>query len=154
LDAAKEHPVGDFIRFILTGAHDLTLESVERGLKEVDPAFSIFVNNAAPTTGDLVYGSDIYGEIEVNRPEDMEFVEDIQDLRDQLTDMDEASVPTVLQALETATGMLAFQLSEAGHEHYQQVDPFWDWLFDHYAGLLQIDEEGYYTQGGELLFVP
>lgn len=146
--------MGDFIRFILTGAHDLTLERVERGLKEIDPAFSIFVNNAAPNNGDLVYGSEIYGEIEVNLPDDLVFGEDIIDLRDQLAEMDEDTVPAVREALDKASGMIAFGLSEAGHDHYRQIDPFWDWLFDHYAGLLQIDEEGYYTREGQLLFVP
>jgi hypothetical protein len=154
LYVAKESPVGDFIRFILTGEHDLTLAAIAHGLKEIDPAFSIFVNNAAPNSGDIVYGSEIYGEIEVNRPDDLVFSEDIADLRDQLTDMDEDGVPAVRQTLDTASGMIAFQLSEAGHDHYRQIDPFWDWLFDHYVGLLQIDEEGYYTRSGQLLYVP
>ncbi len=146
--------MGDFIRFILTGAHDLTLADVERGLKAVDPAFSIFVDHAAPTNGDVIYGSEVYGEIEVNRPDDQMFSEDVDDLREQIATLDDAGTPVVLQALEHATGMVAMRFSEAGLQNYEQVDPFWDWLFEHYEGLLQVDEDGYYRGDEQVLFVP
>lgn len=146
--------MGDFIRFILTGVHDLTLADVERGLKAVDPAFSIFVDNAAPTNGDVVYGSEVYGEIEVNRPDDQMFSEDVDDLREQIATLDDAGTPVVLQALASATGMVAMRFSEAGLQNYDQIDPFWDWLFAHYEGLLQVDEDGYYRGDEQVLFVP
>lgn len=145
--------MGDFIRYILTGTNELTLAQIESGLKEIDPEFSVLPDQAAPNTGDVLHGSEIYGEIEVNGREDQVFSEDIEDLREQLEEIVDDAKATVLAALDGATWMIAFQLSEAGHEHYRKIDPFWDWLFDHYAGLLQIDEEGYYSQNEQLLQV-
>ena len=143
--------MGDFIRFILTEEVDLSLAVIEAGLKVVDPQFSIFPDQAAPNTGDVIYSSEVYGEIEVNRPGDVEFQEDILDLRDELKVFTDEEKAPILQAFEQATGMIAFQLSEAGHENYRRIDPFWDWLFDHYRGLLQIDDEGYYDAHDQIL---
>ena len=145
--------MGDFIRYILTGEHDLTLAQIEGGLKEIDPEFSIIVDQAAPNTGDVLHGAGVFGEIEVNRREDQVFSEDIEDLREQLEDIMDDAKATVLATLDGATGMIAFQLTEEGHDQYRKIDPFWDWLFDRYHGLLQIDEEGYYTQSEQLLEV-
>ena len=145
--------MGDFIRYIITGEHDLTLAQIDGGLKEIDPEFSIITDQAAPNTGDVLHGAELFGEIEVNRREDQVFSEDIEDLREQLEEIVDDAKATVLATLDSATGMIAFQLSEDGHEHYRKIDPFWDWLFDHFPGLLQIDEEGYYTQNEQLLEV-
>lgn len=145
--------MGDFIRFILTGEHDLTLAQIETGLKEIDPEFSIIPDQAATNMGDVLHGGEVYGEIEVNRRGDQVFEEDIVDLREQLEDIGDDTKTTVLATLDSATGMVAFQLSEVGHDQYRKIDPFWDWLFDRYPGLLQIDEEGYYTQNEQILQV-
>ncbi len=145
--------MGDFIRYILTGEHNLSLAMVADALKEIDPEYSILVDQAATNTGDVIYGSEVYGEIEVNRAAEQVFSEDIEDLRDQLIDFDDADKAKVVETLDQATGMIAFQLSETGHEHYRQIDPLWDWLFEHYPGLLQIDEEGYYAPSGQILEV-
>lgn len=149
--------IGDFIRYIITSGHEITLALVEEALQSFDGEFSIFRDQAATNSGDIVHGSDVYGEIEVNRAGEQVFVEDIEDLRDQLTDTDDdANSDGVAQALETldgATAMVAVQLAEAGHEHYSQIDPLWDWLFARYPGLLQIDEEGYYSKDELILAV-
>jgi len=78
-------------------------------------------------------------------------IEDIEDLRDELADIEGENKDRVLEMLGTATTMLAFQLSEEGHDNYRLIDPFWDWLFERYPGLLQIDEEGYYSQNEQIL---
>ncbi len=143
--------MGDFIRYILTGENDLTLDLIEAGLKAVDDAFSLFRDPATTNSADVLHGSEVMGEIEVNRPADQEFQEDIEDLRDELADVDDPVKAEILRIFDQATGMIAFQLVESGHEHYGVIDPFWDWLFDHYPGLLQIDEEGYYNASEQLL---
>ncbi len=145
--------MGDFIRYILTEPHDLTLEVVEKGLKQIDPEFAIIIDQAAPNTGDVLLAGDVFGEIEVNRPEDQVFDEDIEDLREQLVDIPTGEKAVVMKALAKATGMIAFQITEEGHDLYRRIDPFWDWLFVHYAGLLQIDDEGYYNQDDQVLEV-
>ncbi len=145
--------MGFIIRNNHTGNENLPLDQIDCGLKEIDPEFSIIPDQAAPNTGDVLHGGEVYGEIEINGREDQVLTEDIEDLREQLEEIVDDAKATVLVALDGATGMLAFQLSEVGHEHYRKIDPFWDWLFEHYAGLLQIDEEGYYTQSEQLLEV-
>lgn len=145
--------MGDFIRFIFTTPHNLSLADVENGLKTTDSAFTIVMNQASPNSGDVLLGGELYGEVELNRPEDQVFLEDIEDLRDQLTDIPADEKAVVEQALTSATGMIAFQLAEYGHEHYRRIDPFWDWLFEHHQGILQIDEEGYYSRDEHILFI-
>lgn len=145
--------MGDFIRYILTGENDLTLAIVADGLKEVDSEFSLQIDQAAPTSGDVLYGSEIFGEIEVNQREDQVFAEDIEELIDLLVGFagQEDGKSTVRAALNDATAMVALQLAEDGHDHYRRIDPFWDWLFERYPGLLQIDDEGYYDQDEQIL---
>ena len=145
--------MGDFIRYILTEPHDLDLTTLESGLKQIDPEFAILVEQAAPNSGEVLLGGEVFGEIELNAPDDQVFDEDIEDLRDQLTDIPADEKAPVVRALAKATGMVAFQLYEHGHDNYRRIDPFWDWLFERYPGLLQIDEEGYYNQTEQLLFV-
>ena len=143
--------MGDFIRYILTGENDLTLALVEAGLKEVDPEFALQIDQAATNSADVLYAGEIFGEVEVNQREDQVFAEDIEDLREELEDIEDESKAPILEMLSAATAMVALQLSEEGHEHYSRVDAFWDWLFERYPGLLQIDEEGYYSQEEQLL---
>ena len=69
------------------------------------------------------------------------------------SDLEPWSCEQRLEEASEATGMIAFQISEEGHDHYGRIDPFWDWLFVHYAGLLQIDDEGYYNQDDQVLEV-
>ena len=143
--------MGDFIRYILTGENDLTLAVVDAGLKEVDAEFTLQIDQAATNSADVLYGGGIFGEIEVNQREDQVFSEDIEDLREELEVVEDDSKARVLEMLSAATVMVAFQLSEEGHDQYRKVDPFWDWLFERYPGVLQIDEEGYYSQDEQIL---
>ncbi len=145
--------MGDFIRYIITTAHDLTLDGLNQILKEVDPEFSIIPDRASTNSGDLLHGSEVYGEIELNQPGDQVFIEDLDDLREELIDIEGEEKDTVLRGFAKATGMIALELSEEGHQQYRRIDPVWDWLFEHYPGLLQIDEEGYYDQDNQLLAV-
>ncbi len=146
--------MGDFIRYLFTTKNDLTLAAVESAFKAIDDAFSIFADPATDNSGDLIYGSEIYGELEINQRGDQVFDEDIDDLGDQLPEIEGGEgKPAVEKALAATTGMIALQLTEAGHEHYKQIDAFWDWLFSTYPGLLQIDEEGYYSQDDQILVV-
>ena len=143
--------MGDFIRYILTSENDLTLSLVEAGLKEIDPEFALLPDQAAPNSADVLHAGEIYGDIEINQREDQVFSEDIEDLRDELTEIEDEGKAGVLTMLDQAVTMVAFQISEQGHDQYRRIDPLWDWLFDHHPGVLQIDEEGYYSQNELIL---
>src|SRR5664279_2760421 len=142
--------MGDFIRYILTAENDLTLALIEAGLKEIDPEFALLPDQAAPNSADVLYGGEIYGDVEVNQREDQVFSEDIEDLREELEDIEDEAKAPVLEMLGAATTMVARQLCVEGYGLDRKVEPFWDWLFERYPGLLQIDEEGYYSQDEQL----
>ncbi len=139
--------MGDFIRYILTAPHDLTLRKLHDALREIDGAFAIISDTADPAVGDLLFDSAFYGEIAVNAADDPIVQEDMDELRELLTD-DDPEAQVIRARLDQMQGMVALNLSEAGHNDYDRIDPIWDWLFTHYDGVLQVDDEGFYDQAG------
>ncbi len=56
--------MGYYMRYILTDDRETTLSEIETGLKQVDPDYSIGDGET------LMYGDELYGEIEINVPGD------------------------------------------------------------------------------------
>lgn len=139
--------MGDFIRYIFTAPHDLTIDKLNTAFKAINPAFMILPDTADPTSGDLMYNSLFYGEIALNEPNDDNVKEDLDELREILPE-DDPDAAAIRTRLETIHGMFLLKLSENGHADYDRIDPIWDWLFNHHEGMLQIDEEGFYDQSG------
>ncbi|MCC6613835.1 MAG: hypothetical protein IT320_10185 [Anaerolineae bacterium] len=140
-----------FIRYILV-RDETTLATVEAALHLIDSNFNIQVDQSEVETGDLYYKSDVLGEITVNRPGDGIFEEEIGELRKQLDSLTHPDKPLVQTALDVARSMVALHVLEAGNDNPDLLEQLWDWLFDQYPGLLQVDEEGYYDTEG--LFLP
>lgn len=140
--------MGDFIRFLVTSDCTVDLSMLEAIFKALDDRFSLHVEVAEPNIGELLYQSEGMGEIEINRPGDVVFDEDTEELIDRLDELEFAQKAIITQKIHAAKLMVAMQLTEAGHEAYDRIDPLWDSLFDHCEGLLQIDEEGFYDQTG------
>lgn len=141
-----------FMRFLYATGEPFTLLSLEDFLNRQDGNFAIFVDSADEKSGDLMYGEDVYGVIEVNSADEDLFREEIQELREIIADMDEVNVTAVRDFLDKVTGMIAIEVSEFGHYHEDKLDPLWDWIFSQRGGLLQVDEEGYYDR--ERLILP
>ncbi len=139
-----------FMRYILT-RDDLSLSDLDTALRQIDPQFAIQIDQSAADTGDLYYGEDVYGELSVNRAGDLVFKEDLDELRDVLKDIDDPLKGHVLSALDSARTMVALHVLQAGDENPDILDQLWDWLFDHFAGLLQVDDEGYYNRDSLVL---
>lgn len=139
-----------FMRYILV-RDDITLADIDAALNSIDPGFSIVRDQSDRDRGDLYYRNDPYGEIAVNRPGDGLFDEEIQELLDGINDLDHPDTPLVQTALDTSQSMVALRVLQAGHENPDVLDHLWDWLFDHHAGMLQVDDEGYYDREGLVL---
>jgi len=140
-----------FIRYILV-RDETTLATIEAALHLIDPNFNIQVDQSEVETGDLYFKSDVFGEITVNRPGDGIFEDEIAELRKQLETLTHLDKPLVQTALDVARSMVALHVLQAGNDNPDILDQLWDWLFDQYPGLLQVDEEGYYDADG--LFLP
>ncbi|MCK6577071.1 MAG: hypothetical protein L6Q98_03075 [Anaerolineae bacterium] len=142
--------MGDFLRFLAIQDCDLTLIALESLFRRRDSQFSIRVEAAAPTNGELLHGSSVLADIEINRPGEQIFDEDITDLIEMLEGIDEAG-DRVVARLGMVKIMVALQLTEEGHASFDLIDPLWDLLFETCDGLLQVDDEGYYDSEGVVL---
>ncbi|MCA9907334.1 MAG: hypothetical protein KC519_01705 [Anaerolineae bacterium] len=140
-----------FIRYILV-RDETTLATIDAALHLIDPDFNIQVDQSEVETGDLYYKSEILGEITVNRPGDSIFEEEIAELRKQLDAVSHPDKPLVQTALDVARAMVALHVLQAGNDNPDILEQLWDWLFEQYPGVLQVDEEGYYDIDG--LFLP
>ena len=142
--------MGYYMRYILTDDRETTLSQIETGLKQVDPGYSIGDGET------LMYGDELYGEIEINVPGDGLFEAEVEDLKEEIQDNRGRNKTTVLEALQKARAIVAVRVLWQGRETEQtleKIDPLWEWLFDNREGLLQADGEGYYNQSKHILKV-
>ncbi|MBK8025718.1 MAG: hypothetical protein IPK19_31085 [Chloroflexi bacterium] len=142
--------MGDYFRYLVTVDCDLTLAALEELFRRSSDQFSIHGEEASPNAGDLLYGSSILGDIEINRPGEEVFDEDLDEQREILDSIEEGT-EYVRSVLERVKLMVALQLTEEGHGAYDQIDPLWDLLFENCDGLLQVDDEGFYDSEGVVL---
>ncbi len=140
-----------YMRYIITDAAPLDLPAVDALLKAVDPAFAVRIDPMLPEAGDLVRGDTVYGIIEINRPGDEIFEEDLDELKEAVSVHDDPRKDGVLATLDAAQQMIALEVLEAGDENLVSLEPFWEALFAHHAGLLQVDEEGFFDRDGRVL---
>jgi hypothetical protein len=136
--------VSYLMRFILTEGVPPSLDSIDGALKAIDMAFAITRDAADGAAGDLHYSDEIYGEIEINQRGDPLCDEDIEDFKEELNKQDDPNRVIALDALARATGMIVLRVLRAGHENPAILNHLWDWLFATRAGLLQVDEEGFF----------
>lgn len=140
--------MGYYMRFIMVDGPEISLPSLEQALKRIDPAYSIL------ESGELKHGSDLYGVIEINRPGDGLFDEEIEELKEFVEDARGRRRKDVLKVLDNAKAIVAVQVLWQGRETeptLQKIDPLWQWLFSHCKGLLQADGEGYYDDQFRLI---
>lgn len=147
--------MGEYWRYFFT-ERSLTLAEVGAAFAALDPRFTLSMDPAAGNVADLLYGDDVYAELELNTPHGDLYLEDVEALREQLADAgpDEAvAVARIEGVFSTARGMLALRPTDFGVVHFDRIAPIWDRLFDQSPGLLQVDDEAYYEADGVLLRV-
>lgn len=144
--------MGYTMRYFTTDTRDITLSLLEEALRQFDRAYAI-INTDVPDIGDLMYGDMQLGIIEINRPGDDIFDDDLAEFRDLVGKGDSEAQQRVLDVLNTARAMVVVEAQWQGTDAepvLSRLDPLWDWLFSQYSGLLQADNEGFY-EGDELI---
>ncbi len=140
-----------YMRYLITEDKSVSLDSIEVGLRTQDQTYRI-LREADGSTGDLLHGGVVYAQIEINRPGDEIFDEDIAELRALLPPPPEAG--RVHDALDHTTAMVAVEIGWQGldpEDLLDNIDPLWEWLEREYRGLLQVDSEGFYEGDEHLL---
>lgn len=138
--------MGYTMRYITTGAREITLEWIEAALRQLDAAYAI-TNTDVPDIGDLMHGETQLGIIEINRPGDDIFDDDLAEFQDMVGAGDTLEQRRVLDVLHQAQAMVVVEALWPGTDAepvLAKLDPLWDWLFANYPGLLQADSEGFY----------
>lgn len=147
--------MGYYMRYMVTDG-DLRIEELQQALAAVDPAYRLEIH-AEPrnNSGDLYYGDQLYAEVEVNRPGDELFEDEIDELLEVVEEAGDAEAPEqVARVLREATAIVGVRVLWQGRDPgptLARLDPLWEWLHEHREGMLQADGEGYYDVDGLVL---
>ncbi len=143
------------MRYISTDEQEITIPVLESALKQIDSRYSITdVRKSPRESGDLMYGDDVYGQIEINGPGDGLFEEELGELKEFLSESRSKNKRAVLETLANSKRTVAIQVLWQDRDDEQtlgRIDPLWGWLFANRRGLLQVDGEGYYDSSGLIL---
>jgi len=147
--------MGYYMRFISTDEQEITLSLLESALKLVDPQYSIANVHKTPREfGDLMHGNDIYGQIEINQLGDNLFEEELEELKEFLSEGKGKKKKAVLKALTNTKTTVAVEVlwqKRDAEQTLSKIASLWNWLFTNRSGLLQVDNEGYYDSSGLIL---
>ena len=141
--------MGYWMRFFDTKTPALTLKSLTSALRRLD-------RKSGLDTGQLTYDGIAFAQIEMSRPGDGIFEEEVANFRDRVaakrgTKM-AAAKGKVLTTLDSAKRTVVVRVGDHD-EALELLDVVWDWLFAHRAGLLQADGEGFYENEELILAV-
>ena len=155
--------MGYYIHFLQTDKAQTTLSMLENALKQIDPAYSIAIWPEG-WSGDLMYGSVRYGEIEINTPNQDLFGKEIAELKDELQGLKASSgdlwkhwpskwnrVQTVLNETKMLVVVRVLIGGHGTEAALLKIDPLWNWLLHHRHGLVYYDVDGYYDRSGLIL---
>lgn len=141
--------MGYYMRYISTDNRKLSLTDLDSALKSIDSSYTI-------SAGEIQYGEELYGEIEIN-PRGSELCdEELEELQDFLIDTKGESKERIVETLNQATAIIAVRVLWQGRNTEQtleKLDLIWQWLFSNLSGLMQADDEGYYDETGLILAV-
>src|SRR5262245_34910330 len=135
------------MRFFDTHKKPLTLANLRAGLRRVDRGFGI-------DSGQLTYDGEDFAQVEISKPGDGMFDEELAGFRDAVAALSGKKVATakakVLKTLDATKRTIVVRVGD--HDlALDLLDSVWDWLFEHRSGLLQADREGFYE--GEVLIL-
>ena len=122
--------MGYYMRFVVADDKDVSLSKINSGLKQIDAAYSIEFDDDADDEGDLIFNGDIYGALEINRPGDGLFDEEIDELKEFLDNAEGERKPEVLQVLNNAKAIVALRVLQQGRatseETLERINPLWE----------------------------
>jgi hypothetical protein len=138
------------MRFFDTTKKSLAISEIDGALKEVDPKYRLDIPGKAKIPqADLYHGDNLCGELEINKPGDGLFDDEIEEMLEFLEDAKGKSRQTVEKVLRGAKRIVVMRVLSQGRKAKQtfaRLDPLWEWLFANRTGLLQADGEGYYDK--------
>lgn len=143
--------MGYYMRYFTSDARPVSLSEMEAGLRLFDPAYGITTEG---DSAELRYGDGLYGVIEINRPGDGLFEDEIAEEIEQIRDNDSPNRERVIQALRNANATIAIQViyqDRDAESTFATMNLLWKWLFANRQGLLQADGDGYYDEFGLIL---
>ena len=140
--------MGYYLRFISTNEKKTTLLQIARGLKKFDPKYSF-------ADGEwFVYDGVDYAHIEINRPDDEIFEDEIEFLKGRLDRPDSEGAKQVVKTLNQATCIFFFQVflgvrnDQEIDEMFKVFDPLWNWFYANREGILHMENNGFYDKSG------
>lgn len=139
-----------FMRYISTDDLEITLEILNKELQAVNQRYSV------DESGELRFGDDVLGVVEINAPGQELFDEEIEELQEFVHDARGWKKKEVLKTFDAAKAIVAVQVLSGGQDSIQVLEklmPLWDCLMSNRTGLLQADDEGYYNKSGLILKV-
>jgi hypothetical protein len=146
--------MGYYIRFIVYDEKDIALDAIEKGIKGIDPEFNLDEWDRECEFAELLHGDDLYGELEITRLEQDDVDEEITELIEEAEDAIEGDKGKVIKLLKKAKVMLVIRVLWQNRDAQATINtiaPIWEWLFENYQGLLQVDGEGYFDKEHQIL---
>lgn len=145
--------MGYYMRYIAADERPLSLAAISEALSLINPRYLM-----RPTDLDdlveVLYDNNLYGQIEINRPGDELFEDDISAFIEMIGEASTSEERLVMMTLTAATQIIAVEMFWQGTDSeatFALFDPLWDWLFANRRGILQADTEGFYNAEGLLV---
>src|SRR2546426_3927751 len=143
--------MGYFMRYVVTDPNETTLDLIGTALKQASSLYSI--QRSEGECGQLRFGNDVYGIIEINHFGERLFTSEVEELIEEVEEAESESKESVLGTLKSANYIIAVQVlwgPRKTEETHGKLDPLWNWLLANRRGLVQADGEGYY-EGRKLI---
>jgi hypothetical protein len=141
--------VGFYMRFVLINENKTTFRQIARGLKKLDPKYCFEGEEY------FIYDNELYGQVEINRPDDSFFDDDISLLKERVFSYSyHLNAARILSVLEQAIAIFFVNVVWSGSDTEDTLDkfePLWEWFFANREGILFVDENGFYGKDGILL---
>lgn len=141
--------MGYFMRFFITDPTPITLNDIAAALTAIDSAFALNPDPQLVDFGALQHSGKLLADVEINHAGEDILDEDRDELRELLTFSQHDSrdrVVKVIDAVQSAVVLEAYWQGWDSEPVLEKTDLLFDWLFDHYSGLLLMDGEGFFDK--------
>lgn len=149
--------MGYYMRFFTTDKNTSSIDDLNPLLQARHPSWRLkTLDGASNPSADIMFGEKLLGELEVNKPGDGLFEEEIDELLDFIDASNKGDREGVEELLQNATAAYVVRVLLRGRDRestLETLDIFWEVLFQQHSGMLQADSEGYYDSSGMVLEV-
>ncbi len=148
--------MGYYMRFFTADPKPSSIDALAGRLRSRSPSWKLESEVARRPSAKICLGEELLGELEVNRPGDGLFEEEIEELLEFIDADSRGDRERVAKLLARATAAYVVRVLWQGREAEDTLaalDGFWEVLFELHDGLLQADAEGYYDAEGRILEV-